>query len=172
MDSGNEHTPFRSIPSKAYSSIRYVASDEYCYGLDIFIDKSLNQRLQIQSQTQTAPETPGRSHTAARIATIPFLLNSKAYAFMARAGTDAAEDSVKDSNDIIFILRYMKQNRISADRRECRWAVDHDFRAELAILYPSGEAMLDSFGLPRDKTPKEENRSDRESGSQVLKKAY
>lgn len=90
---------------------------------------------------------------------MPFLLNSKAYAFMTRTGPDADEDRVKDANDIIFILLYMKQHRISADRRECRWAVDYDFRAELAILYPSGEAMLDSFGLPRDVAPKADNRS-------------
>lgn len=106
------------------NNTRYLASNGE---LDITTDRAVGQRLMNRSQTQIAPAIPGRRPTAARLVTIGFLLNSKAYSYMTRVGPDANAKRAMDASDILFILDYMVRKQITADRRENRWAVDYDF---------------------------------------------
>lgn len=92
---------------------------------------------------------------------LTFLLDSKAYSYMTRAGPDAAAKKVSDASDINFIIEYLRRINTRVDPRQCRWATDYDFWQRFTGDYPSAEARLRNAGLVRDATPNESNRSTR-----------
>ncbi len=142
-----------------FSTISYVASDGRCYGLDITSDQAVGQRFSTRSTQQ--------SRTGAQLMTAGFLLNSKAWAFLTRAGPDMREKKANDANDIIFIVNYMRKNHIYTNRHECRWVVDYDFWTTFCTQYEGAEGAFQAINLQRDATPSSSNREARNSTGSI-----
>ena len=72
----------------------------------------------------------------------------------------------KDGRDIIFILDYMQRAGMRASREQCKWVVDYDFWMDFTRAYDGQEARLMAFGLQRERTPSQSNRSSRRASSE------
>ncbi|KAI9834807.1 MAG: hypothetical protein M1819_002893 [Sarea resinae] len=144
------------IVRTARGGLGYIASNGQCYGLDITTDRAVGQRF---------PNTQQVSGTTARLMPIRSLLNSKAYSYMTRAGSDASVKKSSDAQDILFIVNNMRMNNLVTNRNECPWVVDYDFWTEFCQRYPRAENDFRSLGLQRDATPNSSHRSSRSRAS-------
>ena len=138
---------------------RYMASDDRCYGLDVTADRAVGQTFSSNRDTQ---RTDG---TSARLTTLAFLLNSKAYAYMTRAGPDSLQKRADNAADFFFVVEYMRKHRIGVNRKTCRWVVDYDFWTTFCNDFEGAERALRAPGLQRDPTPSSSNRETRNSSS-------
>jgi hypothetical protein len=138
----------------------YVASDRRCYGLDITTDRSRSQTFRGKADTVRL------GNSGARFMNPIFLLNSKAYSYLARVGRDAIQKKEIDGGDIVFLLGYMRRANIRATAQQCRWVIDHDFWTQFTRAYEGQEAMLRAVGLQRERTPSSSNRSSRRESSE------
>lgn len=73
------------------------------------------------------------------------------------------QKKASDAQDIIFLLKYMKEKQIVPDRRHCKWVVDYDFWTVFCEDYQGAEAGFRALGLQRDSTSSPSNRSTRNS---------
>ena len=125
-----------------------MASDGRCYRLHFQCDSNigLGPRGGFTDDTVTV-QLPG---SQAKIMNIIWLLNSKAIHYRERL---TPSEKIRDSEDIISILDYMRRHRIIARREQCEAVMDQHFWTDFTRAYDYAEQWLNDVGLQLHASP-------------------
>ncbi|POR37721.1 Uncharacterized protein TPAR_02077 [Tolypocladium paradoxum] len=123
----------------------YISGNGRVYPLDLTADVDVDLPFDLERDTQLVCGT--------RVATVVFLLNSKAHAWQTRVPfePDYQEKREKDANDIGFCLGLL-QGRRDIGRRRLNWVYSRHFWSPFLAAKPRMEPLFRGAGLWTDET--------------------